>query len=64
VAVDSAGNVADSGNNRVLKLAPEPGAPQMVGSPASKARPGAVDFAANVNVADYGHNRVVKLSTG
>jgi DNA-binding beta-propeller fold protein YncE len=66
VAVDAAGNVyvADSGNNRVVKLAPESGAQQVVGfTGLNMPYDMAVDSAGNVYTVDK-NDRVVELVAG
>ncbi len=67
LAVDTAGNVyvADSGNNRVLKLAAGSSTPTELQFTKLK-HPGgvAVDTAGAVYVVDSGHDRVLKLADG
>ena len=68
-AVDSLGNlyIADTGNNRILKIAPTGGAPTVVSvAPLTLSAPLAValDAAGDLYVSDTGHSRVVKVPVG
>jgi sugar lactone lactonase YvrE len=63
LAVDRAGDIyiADSGNNRVLRVPAGGGAPVTVGSGLSEPSAPAVDGAGNLFIADFNNNRVVEV---
>jgi sugar lactone lactonase YvrE len=64
VAADSQGNIfiADSANNRVLKVAAGGGGQSVVGSGLNQPTGVAVDGAGDVFIADSGNNRVVEVA--